>query len=103
MVDGIAGIERHRLGVVTEAKVEYVEREVLEQLVADLTVEDVRRARAEFPDGDPMRGFASVFYAATRTGAANGDDLSAFLSRVRLRDLGPILDKSAATLSDAPS
>ena len=52
----------------------YVEREVLERLVDDLTVEDVRRAREQYPDGDPMRGFAAVYHAAVRLGDTEPDE-----------------------------
>jgi hypothetical protein len=72
----------------------YISRDELERLVDDLTVEDVRLAQAEYPEGDPMRGFASVYHAAKRTGVTTGD-VSAFLSRVRLRDLAPLLDEGA--------
>lgn len=79
--------------------VPYVEREVLEHLVEDLTVEDVRKAREEYPEGDPMRGFASVYYAAVRLGETEPDEsANAFLARVRLRDLTPILEAAAVTL-----
>jgi hypothetical protein len=91
---------------VTEAAAaaSYVPREILERLVDDLTVEDVRLARAEYPEGDPMRGFASVYFAALRTGAAKAEDgPSGFLARVRLRDLTPILERAAESLPNAPS
>jgi hypothetical protein len=81
----------------------YVDREVLERLVDDLTVDDVRRAREEYPEGDPMRGFASVYHAAVRLEATLPDEpAAAFLARVRLRDLTPILEKATATLPNVP-
>jgi hypothetical protein len=83
------------------APAEYVAREILERLVDDLTVEDVRLARAEYPEGDPMRGFAAVYHAARRIGATeNGEDAGAFLSRVRLRDLAPIMEAATASLGE---
>lgn len=82
---------------------EYVAAEILRRLVDDLTVEDVRRSRAEFPEGDPMRGFASVYYAAVRTGLTDDETLEEFLARVRIKDLGPILTASAASLPEGPS
>lgn len=82
----------------------YVEREVLERLVDDLTVEDVRKAREEYPEGDPMRGFASVYHAAVRLGETEPDEAAnAFLARVRLKDLTPILERATVTLPNVPS
>lgn len=83
---------------------DYVPREELGKLVDDLTVDDVRRARADYAEGDPMRGFAVVYHAAIRTGLAEAnEDESAFLSRVRIADLTPLLAKANETLPNAPS
>lgn len=73
----------------------YVPAATLERIVDELTVLDVKLARADYPEGDPMRGFASVYHAAARLGLTDaGEDETAFLSRVRLRDLGPLLEAS---------
>jgi hypothetical protein len=81
----------------------YVDREVLERLVDDLTVEDVRKAREEYPEGDPMRGFASVYHAAVRLEETEPDEgANSFLARVRLKDLTPILERATATLPNGP-
>jgi hypothetical protein len=83
---------------------DYVSRDVLERLVDDLTVEDVRLARTEYPEGDPMRGFASVYHAAKRLGEVReGEDAGGFLARVRLRDLSPIMERATETLPNARS
>jgi hypothetical protein len=85
------------------AEIAYVSAELLEQLVDDLTVEDIRLARADYPEGDPMRGFGAVYFAAKRIGVANGDGPSEFLGRVRLRDLSPIMEKATASMGNAQS
>jgi hypothetical protein len=116
MVDGATGALRcdlgHGRGTVSTAEdapapppIAYVAREVLERLVDDLTVEDVRLARMEYPEGDPMRGFAAVYHAAKRSGdlASEGEDPGAFLSRVRLRDLAPIMDAAGDSLGEGRS
>lgn len=79
----------------------YLDRGTLARLVDNLTVEDVRLAQAEYAEGDPMRGFASVWHSARRELGADAGDLSAFLSRVRLRDLAPLLEAPAS--GNAPS
>jgi hypothetical protein len=80
------------------AGIQYVPADVLARLVDDMTVEDVRLAQQDYPEGSPMRGFGAVYYAAVRTGATDGvEDASSFLGRVRLRDLTPIM----AAASDA--
>jgi len=104
MVDGAAGALRRGLGdrrVTEELKAPaYVSTEILERLVDDLTVEDVRLSRESYPEGDPMRGFAAVFYAAKRLGAIDGESIEGFLARVRLRDLTPILARSQESLPE---
>lgn len=88
----------------TRERPEYVPAETIERLVDDFTVDDVRRARAEYPEGDPMRGFATVYWAAVRTGiAGDGESEEQFLARVRVRDLTPLLARAGATLPEGPS
>lgn len=87
-----------------EASIEYVPAEVLERLVDELTVDDVKRGRAAYTtEGDPMRGFAAVYFAAVRTGYVNGESEEAFLARVRVRDLTRFLAAAAETLPNVPS
>lgn len=82
----------------------YVPAEELDRLVDDLTVDDVTRARRDYPEGDPMRGFAAVYHAAIRTGLTTADEPeSEFLARVRIRDLTPLLARAQATLPEGPS
>lgn len=82
----------------------YVTSETLSRLVAELTVDDVRRARLEHTtEGDPMRGFASVYFAAKRLELHEGDSEEAFLARVRISDLAPLLADAAVTLPEGQS
>lgn len=81
---------------------DYVPAEELTRLVDNLTVADVKHARADYGEGDPMRGFAAVYYAAKRTGLAGDDDEEAFLARVRIVDLTPLLARANATLPEGP-
>lgn len=81
-------------------RTEYVPREVLERLAEDLTVADVTRGREEYPDGDPMRGFAAIYHAAQRTGYLNGESVDQFLSRVRVRDLVIATNAAEITLPE---
>lgn len=98
--DGIpTNLERPREG----DRPAYVPAEELTRLVDELTVADIRRARADYPEGDSMRGFAAVFHAAKRLGLAGDDDEDAFLSRVRIVDLTPLLARANATLPEGPS
>lgn len=88
-----------------EGTATYVPTETLERLVDELTVDDIRRGRLEFTtEGDPMRGFAAVYFAAKRLGLLEGDEsIDAYLARVRIADLGPLLTKATATLPNGPS
>lgn len=83
---------------------QYVPAAELTQLVDDLTVADIRKAREAFrTEGDPMRGFAAVYYAAERLGRTEGADLDSYLARVRIVDLTPLLARANATLPEGPS
>lgn len=80
---------------------DYVPAEVLDRIVDELTVLDIKRARAAYAEGDPMRGFAAVYHAAERLGLTAGSESEdSFLARVRIIDLTPLLARANATLPE---